>query len=469
MKKVLAAVMAMAMSVGAFTGCTSSNGASSQAQQPAAPADSSTAAPASSEAAPEKKPATITVVTTFAGEDGNTGNYQAAVKEWEAKTGNKVKDASAVSNETQKAKILSDFETGAEPDVLFWFNGVDASPIVEKGKVVSIEEIRKVYPDYATNMKDGMMGASPVDGKNYSVPVNGYWEGLFVNKAVLKQAGVEVPGADYTWDQFLQDCEKIKAAGLTPIACSLADVPHYWFEYAIHNYDTTTTHGIVPKTVDDANGLAWTNGISDIKVLYEKGYFPKNTLSAKDDDTFAMFVQDKAAFLIDGSWKLGAIEKQFGADPDKDIMPDADKIANFTVSYVPGKNDRKTTDIVGGLSNGYYISKKAWDDPDKQAAVVDFITFMTTDEMTSKFAKVSATALKNGTQVDESKLSTLAKDSLVMVKNATGMAPAVQDQVSQPCRVPLFDGLPNIVSGKVAPKDAVAECLKLIAEEAAAK
>ena len=66
-----------------------------------------------------------------------------------------------------------------------------------------------------------MLGASPVDGKNYSVPVNGYWEGLFVNKDVLKEAGVEAPTADTTWDEFMTMCETIKKAGYTPIAASL--------------------------------------------------------------------------------------------------------------------------------------------------------------------------------------------------------------------------------------------------------
>ena len=98
-----------------------------------------------------------------------------------------------------------------------------------------------------------------------------------------------------------------------------------------------------------------------------------------DDDTVQAFIEGKSAFLIDGSWKVGGIE---GLTEDID---------NFTVTYVPGKNDRKTTDIIGGLSSGYYITRKAWDDPEKRDAVVDFISYMTSDEMVSKFAQVSAT------------------------------------------------------------------------------
>lgn len=175
-------------------------------------------------------------------------------------------------------------------------------------------------------------------------------------------------------------------------------------------------------------------------------------MSATDGETFQLFIDGKAAFLIDGSWKVGGIE---GATDDVD---------NFTVTYVPGKGERKSTDIIGGLSSGWYITKKAWDDPEKQKVCVEFISYMTSDEMVSNFASVSATALKNGTQVDESQLSSLAVAGLDMVAGATGMAGAVQDQVTQEARVPVFNGMPDIVTGKADIKESVEELLKLVAE-----
>lgn len=400
-----------------------------------------------------KKSVSLNVTTTYAGNDGNAQNFQDAVKAWETETGNKVNDASATSDETFKTRVLADFEAGAEPDVLFFFNGVDSNTLVEGNKVVSIEEIRKEYPDYATNMKDGMMGASPVDGKNYSVPVNGYWEGMFVNKKVIEEAGVKVPDASTTWEEFLEICQTIKDAGYTPIAASLATIPHYWFEFSIFNYLDTTSHNVLPTSVDDKQGKAWIDGLNDIKLLYEKGFFPDNTLTGTDDDTVQAFIEGKSAFLIDGSWKVGGIEGL------------TDDIDNFTVTYVPGKNDRKTTDIIGGLSSGYYITRKAWEDEEKREAAVNFVSYMTSDDMVSKFAQVSATALKNGVKVDESQLSSLAKDGLQLVQGATGMTSAVQDQIPTECRVPIFDNMPNIVTGTADVKDSVQQVLDLLAEQ----
>ncbi|WP_199641164.1 MULTISPECIES: ABC transporter substrate-binding protein [Eubacterium] len=432
MRKALALVLCGAMAV-SMVGCGSSNSGKKTSDETS------------------KKSVKLSVTTTYAGEDTNAQNYKDAVAAWESKTGNKVDDSSATSDETFKSRITTDFETGSEPDVLFFFNGVDSNQFVEQGKVVSVDEIRKEYPDYASNMKDDMLGASPVDGKNYSIPVNGFWEGMFVNKEVLKKAGVDVPTKDTTWDEFLQMCEKIKKAGYTPIAASLLEIPHYWFEYSIYNFDSPTTHNTVPAKVDDAAGKAWVSGLEDIKTLYEKGYFPANTLTAKDDETFQLFTNDKAAFLCDGSWKVGGIESAV-KDPE-----------NYTVTYVPGKGDRKSTDIIGGISMGYYITKKAWDDPEKRAAAVDFVEYMTSDEMVSKFAGTGVTALKNGTTPADN-MTALSKDAVTFSAGVTAISPAVQDNLSEAVRKPIFGEMSSIVQGKTAVKDAVQAVIDKLGE-----
>jgi len=395
---------------------------------------------------------TINVTTTYAGEDSNAQNFKDAVAEWEEQTGNKVEDSSATSDETFKSRIITDFEAGSEPDVLFFFNGVDSNQFVEQGKVVSVDEIREEYPDYASNMKDDLLGASPVDGVNYSVPVNGYWEGMFVNKEVLEAAGVEVPTEETTWDEFLEDCAKIQAAGYTPIAASLQEIPHYWFEYAIYNFQDPATHNTLPESADDEYGKAWVDGLNDIKALYEAGYFPENTLTSTDAETFQLFTSDKAAFLIDGSWKIGGIAEA------------VDDIENFTVVHIPGKGNRKTTDEIGGLSMGYYVTRKAWEDAEKKDAAVSFVSYMTSDDVVSRFAGVSATALKNGAEPDTSEFNSLQVDALSYTASFTGISPAVQDNLSAAAREPIFNDMASIVNGDVAAEDAVAAVLEANAE-----
>ncbi len=403
----------------------------------------------------------LAVTTTFAGEDTNAQNYKDAYTAWEKETGNTVVDTSATSDETFKARITTDFETGSEPDVLFFFNGADANSFIEAGKVVSIDDIRAEYPEYAGNMNDDLIAPSLVDGKKYAVPVNGFWEAMFVNMEVLDAAGVSMPDGNYTMEQFKADCEKIKAAGYAPIAAALGNIPHYWWEFAIFNHQSPKTHLEIPAGVDDANGQAWVAGMNDIKELYELGYFPENTLSATDDETFAMFTDGKAAFLIDGSWKVGGIVGACQSDPEDPSTLDEEKLDKFDVTYVPGSGDRKASDLVGGISMGYYITKKAWEDADKRAAAVSFVEYMTSDSVIPAFAQHAASALKNAPEVDESEFNILQVKAMRMMAGATSLTGAAQDLFQGECRVSTFDGMPEIVTGKVSAEDAVAEGLEV--------
>ncbi len=390
---------------------------------------------------------TLNVVTSYGGDDGNRANFEAAVAEYETQTGNKVNDGSATSNEEWKARVLTDFETGSEPDVLFFFTNADAEPFISAGKVVPIDEIRAEYPDYATNMKDSMLAVA-ADGKNYAVPSYGFWENMFVNKSVLDACGIEVPGPDYTWDQFLADCQTILDNGYTPIACSLIEVPHYWFEFVVMNNGTLENQLDVPASMDDAAAAKWVAGLNDIKDLYERGFFPKNTLTATDAETVAMFGEGEAAFLIDGSWKVG----YFTGNHE-------DTLEDYVISYVPGKGDRKASEAIGGISMGYFITRKAWEDPAKREAAVEFVSYLTSDDVLSKFVTTEVTALVNGAKPEG--LNILQQSAADANAAITGVVGAVQDTITSEAKGDLFGNVQNVVTGKMTAEEAVASAIAL--------
>ncbi len=207
--------------------------------------------------------------------------------------------------------------------------------------------------------------------------------------------------------------------------------------------------------MEEETGAAWMNGFEDLIDLYEKGYFMENTLYTSADESFQYFLDGKAAFFVDGSWKVGT------------VLQKADGVNDYSVTYVPGKGDRKATDIIGGFSSGWYITKKAWDDPEKRKAAVEFITYMTRDAVVSEFASVSlsATALKNGEQYQAEDFCQLQKDAALMLEQRTSIVPAVQDTISVRCRAPLFEGMPDILTGRVTLETAFEEFFKLREEE----
>lgn len=390
----------------------------------------------------------ITVKTTFAGTDGNANNFQNCIKEWQHSTGCKIIDTSANSGEAFKARVIDDFDSGTEPDVLFFFTGADSNKFISENKVVPIDEIRRSYSSYAANMDATRVPKSLVDGKAYAIPVNGYWEALYYNAEILKQAGVAIPGPSYTMTQFKSDCAKIKDAGLVPIAAALGDVPHYWWEFMIFNRGTVESHDIIPKSADDKEGSAWVNGLEDLKDLYEMGFFPEDTLTVSDAEIFTRFATGKAAFLAQGSWKCNGIVWEAGG---------AEAAKKFGVAFFPGSKSRKATDIIGGISMGYYITRKAWNNPKKRDAAVDFVSFMTNDRNVSLFAEHSITALRKTQEVDMNKLNPLQIKAVDFLKSVTSLTPAVQDIFQGECRKSTFEKMDDLVTGRTSIYSAVQE------------
>ncbi len=351
MKKTLAIILALCLGASMLAACGGSGSS--------APASASVAGSTGS-SAPEAKPVEIRVVTSYGGDDGNRANYEEAVAGYEAATGNTVVDESATSNEQWKAQVKADFQTGSEPDVLFFFTGTDA--------------------------------------------------------------------------------------------CSLQEVPHYWFEFCILNQGDVAKHAEVPASGADEAGQRWVAGLNTLKEMYEKGYFPANTLTAGDADTFQMMADNKAAFAIDGSWKVGWFTGS------EDAAGNVENIDDYTVTYVPGSGSRKATDIVGGISMGYYITEKAWSDPEKRDAAVQFVEYMTTDDMVNKFAGGAPTALKSGLP-EAADTDSLHAAAVTMFNGKTGMASAVQDALNQTARGVLFASVKDVVTGTLAPEEAIETAL----------
>ena len=198
----------------------------------------------------------------------------------------------------------------------------------------------------------------------------------------------------------------------------------------------------------DAVGQKWAAGLNDIKDLYEKGYFPVNTLTATDAETVQLFAGGEAAFLIDSSWKINYFVDNYG-----------DQLSDYAISFVPAKGERKASEAIGGISMGYFITKKAWDDPAKQAAAVEFVKHMTSDEVMSTFVTTEVTALKNG--ASPSGLNPLQQAAADANASITGVIGPVQDTITSESRTDLFANVQNVVTGKMSAEDAVASALAL--------
>lgn len=363
---------------------------------------------------------TLKTISSFAGTDASADAYVEILKEYEAKTGNTVEDSSATSDEAWKASVLNDFAAGNEPDVMFFFAAsADSAPILDK--VVPISEINAAYPDL--NLTENAVLTEP-DGNIYAIPSRPFWEGLFVNTDLFEEHGLELPT---DWAKLETAIAKFNEVGIVPIAVSLSDIPHYIAEFAIIASGTPTEHMARPADISEVPD-SWYEGMELIHKLYEMGAFAKDVNATTEAVTSQMFRDKKAAMQIDGSWFANGI-------------PQANMDTTIVMPFPTYAEDADPTAFIGGVSMGFYLTRKAWDDPQRRDAAVELLATLTSPDSAAKIGGYQFTGK-------------LLESSYEMINNANYMLSPFQDSMTKEARETWLLGcVSSIADGSMTPQE----------------
>ena len=361
---------------------------------------------------------TLHTISCFAGLDGSADEYVAILQHYESMTGNTVIDNSSITDEAWKTDILKDFAAGNEPDILFFFAaGADSAPILPR--VVSIEEINTAYPDM--NLPENDILREP-DGKVYAVPVRGYWEGLYVHTDLFELYHAPLPK---DWASLMEAIRIFRENDIIPIALSLSDIPHYLAEMSLLACASKEDLAARPKTFEEVPA-SWLEAMGLIRELAEAGAFADNAWSTYESATTNLFLNKKAAMQMDGSW----IQSSFthGMMDTLRVLP------------MPLHNGEGTAKCyVGGVSMGFYLTRRAWTSGRRDAAVA-LLKELTSEESIS--------------ELGSSSLSGRLLDSAKDMQTDRQMVSPLQDAMNSKAReVWLLECIPAVAEGTMTPEE----------------
>ena len=436
-KKVLAAIIAATMVATVFTGCGSSS-----------TGDSGTGTGTETGNDTKVEKVTLNTVSMFGGTDPNAEVYQEINKEFMAANENiTIEDNSQSSDEEWKAKVATDFASGNEPDVIQFFTDATANAIVATDKLMAVEDIKKEYPDYAKDTLPAALDAvTNTDGVQRAVPTTGYWEGLFCNKDLFDQYNIELPT---DWASLETAIKTFKENGIIPFAVSLNNVPHYFVEYLMLYSAGEESYTSVPEIAP----AEWTKGLETFKTLRDMGAFPEDTDTVDEAYVIELFNNKQAAMILDGSWRTGGVTDQ----------------ENTVVISFPGVENQKAQEgaMVGGISSGFYITKKAWEDPAKREAAVKFVEAHTGKEGVTKYWIAGGSVGQAAVAVEPvDGMSALAVNALEYSSSAKSISAPTDSRIDPEAYKYIIANVVKISTGAVSAEDVLNEALKLSAERA---
>lgn len=433
-EKVLSIILGLIIIIGLMSAC----GKSEQVEDSRKKLDSAI----SNDDSDKLEPTTLKVITMMGGTDPNTDKFHKVIEEFEAKYPTvTIEDASQAADQDWKVQIAADFAVDNEPDVLQFFTDTNASDVLATNKFVTLAEIQAEFPEIAKNTLPRALEEtkSPVDGVNYAVPTTGYWEGLFCNKDLFDKYNLELPT---DWNKLTRAIKTFRANGIIPIAVSLNDIPHYWIEFLLMSASSAEEFEQIPDIAPES----WVKGLSVLKDLRDMDAFPEDTDTIDNDMAGNLFKEKKAAMQLDGSWYLGGI-------------PDQENTVVSMFPTVPGGKSAQGSAITG-FSSGFYITRKAWDDPAKRVAAVKFLLANTNDEQIINYwGGNGACSVPVVDGVIE--LTSLQQSARVYSEAIQVSLSPTDSRMSQEAFTTLKDNMISISTGELSAKDAVNEMLAI--------
>lgn len=361
-KKGVSIAAVLAMMAGTLAGCGGK--AQSAAETTAAAKAAEAASVAAADPASESKASGT--IDFYYWDSSQTDGVNAVIELFKEKNPDITVIATQIPSSEYWTKLQTALPTGTGPDV-FWMN-INCSDYVEAGLLYDmtqrIEEEgidMSMYPEFVTNLYS-------YDGHHYGIPKDYDGIGLFYNKEIFDEMGVEYPTDAMSWEELLELAKKVTTD------------EHYGF---IANTSGNSCYqnfiysngGRISSADGKGCEINEAPVVEALQYLHDMMYVHKvapTYAELQEMKANSMFSVGKAAMITAGSWSISTFIDALGDNVGVCTMPVA-KVPAITAN---------------GL--GYSISSKT----DNLEASWEFVKFLATEEAQAATASGAIPAYK---------------------------------------------------------------------------
>ncbi len=203
---------------------------------------------------------------------------------------------------------------------------------------------------FMDNMDESFKVTAGVNGKVYGFPQASSMVGAWLyNKKVYEELGLEVPK---TWEELMDNCEKIKTAGKTAVIGSYKDdwtaqlilLADY---YNIHTEDPSFAENYSANKAKFSTNPVALRSFEKLQEVFTRGFLNKDHLATTYDTALKMLAEGSGAHYPMLTAALSGIEEKY-----------PDKINDIGVFAQPGDNPDKNG-LTVWMPSAFYINKNS--------------------------------------------------------------------------------------------------------------
>jgi raffinose/stachyose/melibiose transport system substrate-binding protein len=341
---------------------TAASPSPSTTQPSAAPLSTAAASPSTA----STEPVTVEWWHITTGDPGKTV-FQGIADAYTAAHPNVKINITILENEAFKTKLATSLQSGEVPDLFqSWGGGIMAA----QADAGALKDITADIASWKDTINPGALSIYSYKDVQYGVPWDMGMIGVWYNKALFTKAGITAPPT--TWDEYLADVGKLKAAKITPLAIAGKDMwpsMHLWTYLALRIGGGDNMAEMVQT--GNWNTDACTKAGDEVLKLNALDPYQAGFKAADYNAEAAAVGNGKAAMEVMGQW-APAVQMDQSSDK-KGLGADLGWFPFPTVTGGAGA----ATDGVGG-GNGIAVGK------DASPEALDFLKFFSSVENATK-------------------------------------------------------------------------------------
>lgn len=244
------------------------------------------------------------------GEDAKI--FNSIIQKFQEETPDIQVQQSAKSSTGYEAQLQSELQGQGGADVFATFPGSQFANLVDADVYADLSDV-----GWRGNFQDKFIEAGNTefigmsDGRQLTYPYQVVFNIPVYNKGLVERNKINMADVN-SWDAWLQMCETLKQAGVTPILFPGADDgPGQFINPMLMNNQPSDDIWSKVESGDAKVTEDWfVKTLSQTKELADKGYFQNNSLGTKKEGATASFAQEKGAMLAMGSYLMASVKEQ---------------------------------------------------------------------------------------------------------------------------------------------------------------
>jgi ABC-type glycerol-3-phosphate transport system substrate-binding protein len=319
------------------------------------------------------------VATTYAGADHMAKPFATVLKQFQADYPNIKLVHEATPGFDHQTKIKLDALSDRLPDVFsFWrldpSYGLDQ--IADAGRLADLTSWSRDDPVFKGLFDETSWSTATRNDEVYGIPAQMFYIWFFANKKVLERAKIPVPN---TWEEFVAAGPRLVAAGEIPWSINngndsmAARVYNYVMSRCLGNERAVRIHG----GLEPINTPDMVRASTLVQQLLT-GNIPSDGITLSSDLVYAKYTNpERAAFLIDGSFRLSAIDPKIAGDL---------QVLNFPLVPNGAQNEFR---VERDLTSLWYASSKQYADDVRRPYIQEFIRRVTSRKTAGYFTETA--------------------------------------------------------------------------------